>query len=184
MPQTILALLALMLSSTFALQQSRHTLQTEMNMIQREAQIHARGVATEVFAEIANLPFDEATATAEGIVPVSELTPEPFEEELTFAEAGDVDDVHQMVPYLVTRTLMRPDGTPATLTFAVSATVEYAEIRSVGGEEVMTPTADDAKTYTKLVTLRVRCTNLDGSGWGDSTLLTLARPYSYNPSRF
>lgn len=183
MPQTILALFALMLSSTFALQQSRHTLQMEMNMVQREAQVHARGVASEVFAEIAGLPFDEATATAEGRVPVTALTPEPFEEGLAFADAAAVDDVHEMLPYLVTRTVTRPDGTLTQLTFAVTATVEYAEIRSEGGEEVMTPTPDDARTYTKLVTLRVRCVDLDGSAWGNSTLLTLARPFSYNPSQ-
>lgn len=182
MPQTILALFALMLTSTFALQQSRHTLQMEMNMVRQEARTHARGVASEVFAEIANLPFDEATATAEGTVARAALTPAPFEEGIAFAEAAAVDDVHEMLPYLVTRTVMRPDGTPAQFTFAVSATVTYAEIRVEGGEEVMTPTADGAPSYTKLVTLRVRCLDLDATSWGGSTLLTLARPYAYSPA--
>jgi hypothetical protein len=186
MPQTILALFALMLSSTFALQQSRHVLQTEMNMVRQEAQTHARGVASDVFAQIASLPFDEATATATataaGRVPVSALTPEPFEEGLAFADAADVDDVHEMRAYVVTRTLTRPDGTTGRLTFSVTATVDYAELRTEGEDEVMRPTPDNSRTYTKLVTLRVRCLDLDASMWGASAVLTLARPYSYTPA--
>lgn len=183
MPQTLLALLALMLTSTFALQQSRHTLHTEMNMVRQEASTHARGVASEVFAEVASLAFDEATRAAEGTVPVAELTPEPFEEGKAFDDATDIDDVHRMLPHLVTRKVARPGGAFATLTFAVTATVDYAAIQSEGGEEVMAPTADNARTYTKLVTLHVRCLDLDGAAWGNSTLLTVARPYSYSPSR-
>jgi hypothetical protein len=183
MPQTLLALFALMLTSTFALQQSRHTLHTEMNMVRQEATTQARGVASEVFAEVANLAFDEVTHTAEGTVSVTDLTPEPFEEGKLFSDATDVDDVHRMVPHLVTRTVARPDGTFSTLTFAVTATVDYAVIQSEGGEEVMAPTADNARTYTKLVTLHVRCLDLDNAGWGNATLLTLARPFAYSPSR-
>jgi hypothetical protein len=120
--------------------------------------------------------------TATGRVAVSELTAEPFDEGLAFSDAADIDDVHRMLPYLVTRTLTRPDGTTGQLTFAVTATVEYAELRTDGEDEVMTPTPDDSKTYTKLVTLQVRCIDLDASMWGGSTLLTLARPFSYTPA--
>lgn len=183
MPQTLLALFALMLTSTFALQQSRHSLRVEMNMVQREAQVHARGVASEVFADIAGLAFDEATADAEGVVPVSALTPAPFDDGRAFADAEDVDDVHEMLPYLVTRTVTQPNGTPIQLTFAVTASVAYAEIESGAEGEVMTPTPDGSPTYTKLVTLRVRCINLDASVWGNATLLTLARPFSYSPAQ-
>ncbi len=185
MPQTILALFAVMLTSMFALQQSRQAIRVQMNVVQRETQTQARGVASEVFAEIASFAFDENTKNATGVVPPSGMTPEPFSTNKLFADADDVDDVHGMTPHLVTRDVTAPDGSLATLTFEVTATVDYAYFVVEGGEQKMKPTPDDSQTNHKLVVLSVRCLDLAGTPWDDPHFsLRLARPFSYAPAEF
>ena len=188
MPQTLLALFAVMLTSMFALQQSRQALKTQMTAVHRETQTQARGVASEVFAQIATFAFDENTENADGPVPVTSMTPEPFATGKDFTDTTAVfavEHVHGMLPYHVERAVTSPSGEQATLTFEVTATVDYADFATSGGEEVMQPTPGNQRSYYKLVALSVRCLDLENTPWGsDLFRLRLARPFSYSPTEF
>lgn len=89
MPQTILAILALMLATLFAHQQQRGYVRTQMNMVRNELALQGTGVAEEVLGEIGGTAFDEATidGTAEEgeLTDLSDFGPEAN---------PDIDDFH------------------------------------------------------------------------------------------
>lgn len=78
MPQTILAVLALMMATTFALQQQRSILHTRAKLIRNEIAVQSTGVAETVLSEIGTRAFDQATAGDSSLTSPSQLTPMPF----------------------------------------------------------------------------------------------------------
>lgn len=78
MPQTILAILALMMASTFVLQQQRSTLHTRAKLIRNEIALQSTGVAESVLSEIGTKAFDQHTeqlGDGETLGSPGELTP-------------------------------------------------------------------------------------------------------------
>ena len=102
MPQTLLALLALMLASLLTFNQQRLTMRAQRTMISNEIELAATGLASEVLEFIGARSFDEQTTpeairAANGKVP--EL-PSSFSGASRFGTAGECD-------------LLRPAATPS-----------------------------------------------------------------------
>ena len=64
MPQTLLALLALVLASLLTFNQQRLTLRSHNNLVEDEVELAAAGLASEIVALIEGRSFDEATTPA------------------------------------------------------------------------------------------------------------------------
>lgn len=144
MPQTLLALLALMTATTMSLTWQRDTIRAQMNTIEDELQIEARGVANEVFETVANLPFDENTPPSAPIAKsTTDLSPEwRFGSDRHWGDTSvdDIDDYHNMRPSTIIRTVTNPlDGTDVDVRFEITAKVDYVsddsgdELKSTGG---------------------------------------------------
>jgi hypothetical protein len=73
MPQTLLAILSMMIVSMFSLNQHRNLLSTRESMMRMEISLQATGVAVDWLEEIGTLSFDEATRDDE-ITSVNDLT--------------------------------------------------------------------------------------------------------------
>lgn len=74
MPQTLLALLALVLASFLTFNQQRLTLRSQQNLVEDEVELAAAGLASEIVAFVEGRSFDEATTPsaigeANGFVP-------------------------------------------------------------------------------------------------------------------
>jgi hypothetical protein len=110
MPQTLLALLALVLASFLSFNQQRLSSRSHQNMVSSELELAATGLASEVIEMIGARAFDRSTAPgriedADGVVPT---TPAGFAPASTFgtsaycdlltpadgASCNDVDDLH------------------------------------------------------------------------------------------
>ncbi len=95
MPQTILALLAMMLATLFAMQQQRQALHARAQVVRNSIALHATGVLENRLGEIGAMAFDEATTAGEGANSVGELEPiGDFGSEE--GQPDDIDDFHQM----------------------------------------------------------------------------------------
>ena len=113
MPQTLLALLALMLASFLTLNQQQLTTRSRAQMSSDEVELAAVGLASEVFAMIDGRSFDENSSPAaiganDGEIPASGSdfkTPDTFGEDdrgddgcdlrpAETPECDDVDDLH------------------------------------------------------------------------------------------
>ncbi len=61
MPQTMLAVLSMVVTTLFAFNQHRNVLNTRLNMVREDMAIRSTGVAVDVLEEIGSMSFDEAT---------------------------------------------------------------------------------------------------------------------------
>ncbi len=118
MPQTLLALLALMLAVTFSINQREATTAAQMRMIDSEIGVMATGVANQVFDHIGTFPFDAA-----GVVD----SPSQFRPASSFGEArgweaaSTIDDFHDQ------STEFSVEAAHGSIDFSVSAHVEYVQ---------------------------------------------------------
>ncbi len=61
MPQTMLAVLAMVVTTLFSFNQHRNVLGTRLNMVREDMAIRSTGVAVDLLEEIGSMSFDEAT---------------------------------------------------------------------------------------------------------------------------
>lgn len=140
MSQTMLALLALMLASLFAVQQQRQTAEMRLAMIRSEVSTQSTGVAVDRLEEIGSMSFDEATIGNETLSAVDSLTAgPPFGSD---APGNDIDDFDG-----VTVDTFRVAGTQQ-LNFRMTSRVRYASEASFETEVA-------SRTKVKKVTVKV-----------------------------
>lgn len=187
MPQTLLAVLALVLASVVTLNQQRLRVRAHQTMVEEEMELAATGTSMNILELVAARSFDETT-TPEGMEGESRLAPptrpDGFARPNRFGWSGqcdlqfpvntpgcdDVDDLHmsgrdEWVPVRV--------GLSGGnwLDFTAYVTVDY--VTGVGGE---TPSSDP--TLFKRVTLRMRSDLVDE---GQRDILELRRVVAYDP---
>lgn len=133
MPQTMLALLGMMLVAQFTLRQQREVIHGQMATIKTEVATIAASVAVERLERIVVMPFDEATREGIALTSPSQLTARAaFRADAPSDDADDFDGSSIVVG--------RPVGSD-TLWFDVRTTVSYAD--------ELKPSVD-AATQTKL----------------------------------
>ena len=98
MRQTIMGLLGLMIAMLLSLNVHRASLTAKIYIIDNEMETIASGIALEVLDYVGSKPFDAATAN-DTVNNASELTPLPFATGMTYQEADDIDDFHQIQTY-------------------------------------------------------------------------------------
>lgn len=146
MPQSILAMLALLMASTFVMQQQRSTLHTRAQLIRNEIALQSTGVAESVLAEIGTKAFDKKTdelSAGETLDDPEDLTDEEFDGS-SVREA--VEDYHDQT--LTRQRAFRGE----TLDFTVDVEVTYVQ------SDQETPAGDETKN--KMATVTVRSTDL------------------------
>ncbi len=120
MPQTLLALAAMMMATLFALNQQRGIMQTRMSMMRNEVATAATGVAVDRLEEVRSMAFDEATKGEGKIFSSTELTSKP-----TFTDdAPPIDDIDDFDGSSVERFRVWMSD---TLRYGVETVVAYAE---------------------------------------------------------
>jgi hypothetical protein len=129
MPQTILALVAVFILSTYSLSQLRNTAAIERRSVQREIELVAGDVARERLAEITERVFDQADAAGSslrlstaGLTQVADMGPDAGE--TGPALYNDVDDFHQADGSALADSA---DWDGGTLYFDVMITVRYVD---------------------------------------------------------
>ena len=150
MSETLLALVALMITTFFVFSQQRGLVENERELASIELEVLADAVGSEVMEQIAVKPFDAATI---GINP-QEATLADLTSSVAFGEdrdcpaaCDDIDDFHHMKPDTVFFEVGRDEhGAPFGFDFVVTAEVSY-----VDGEGRRTP----HRTWVKEVTLFV-----------------------------
>lgn len=140
MSQTMLAILALMLATLFAVQQQRQTAEIRFGMIRSEISTQTTGVAVDRLEEIGSMAFDESVVGDETLASLASLTAGP--PYAADAPGNDLDDFHA-----VTVDTFRVAGTQK-LNFRMTSTVRYAS-ESDFQQEVGGP------TKVKKVTVKV-----------------------------
>jgi hypothetical protein len=162
MPQTILALLALMVAMLFSLQMQKRALQTQQRMIRDDLAIHSTGFADEMLGLVGTQAFDEAVKGSQTVDARSELTAGP-----PFNDGGsnndDIDDFHDA--FANNDLTRRVNG--ADLTFDIDVDVEYVENDDTDGSRAT------RRTKTKRVTVKV--TSLDVP---NAQTIELSRPFT------
>ncbi len=138
MRQTIMGLLGLMIAMLLSLNVQRASLTAKAQVIDNEMETIASGVALEVLDYVGSKPFDAATALAE-VEDESELTALPFSTGMSYEEADDIDDFHQIQTY----TFPEFD-----FDFEIDITVEYVDENDP--EVVAT-----SQTFAKKVTVTI-----------------------------
>lgn len=173
MPQTLLALLALMAAVTMSLSWQRDSMRAQMNLIEAELQVEARGVVNEVFEHVANLRFDENETPAS----TNDLTPETqfgINRSYNSLFVNDIDDLHGMRPHRIIREVTNPlTGGTAQVPFVVTAEVDYVDDSS--GEELRW--AGGARTFHKRFTVTVKPDV--GLARPERSAVTISRVFSY-----
>lgn len=186
MPQTLLSLLALALSSTLVFNQQRLTTAAQTRMVTDEIELAASALSADVLEFAEARSFDEATTPsaiqASGAVPGSAAS---FSDKALFgspdrgsagcdlitpgvtAECDDVDDLDGLADVPVQILLANGRSLP----FQVSLAVDY-----VTGPESTTPSA--TPTLHKRIRIRVRSPFVRG---GRSDVLEAPRVISYDP---
>lgn len=140
MPQTLLALLALMLAVTFSINQREATTAAQQRMLENEIGVMATGVANQVLDHIGAHRFDAAGA----VESTAQLRPyEAFGAAPSWEEATAIDDFHRK------QTEVEVEAGRGAIVFPVAAKVEYVE--RVGGDFVRS----DTQQYLKQVTITV-----------------------------
>lgn len=149
MPQTLLAILAMVVTSLFAFGQHRSILESRLKMIHQEVALRSTSVAVNVIEEIGSLAFDEATKD-EAIMSSNDLTIlTDGPAELETAQADDIDDFNNRER---TVTLVRKIG---SLNFVARSTVQY-----VNSDGTASPTV---ATKYKELTVSVKSADLASS---------------------
>jgi hypothetical protein len=140
MPQTALALFALVIVATFALNQRELTTQAQLNMMRNEIAVISTGVANEIFDDLGALPFDAQPQAASP----SDLTPpDRFGAAEDWESVAILDQVHGHT------TVARVATEHGTLELDVRAQVRY--VQKLGEEFV----ESEMPTYLKEVTLTI-----------------------------
>lgn len=177
MPQTMLALLALMTATTMSLTWQRDSIRAQMNMIEAELQVEARGVVNEVFETVASLDFDQQTTGGATVNSTDDLSPYyTFGTNRTWGSVNDIDDLHNMRPYDMERTVTNPvTGEDAQVIFQIMAKVDYVDDAS--GVELR-QSVGNARTFYKRFTVFVT----PQIGYADSTRtpIEVSRVFSYD----
>jgi hypothetical protein len=172
--QTLYAIIAMMVMSLFAMQQQRHALRSQMDMIDQEINTIASSVATERLEEIGSKAFDEATAK-EIITSKDELSPKSeFGKNKDANTTNDMDD-HDGTEVTIVRTIGGSD-----LAFTTTATVDYTEDGNLD-----LPSANRSKYKIVTVTVTVN-EGLDESLYSTEGLarktITMSQTYACNSS--
>ena len=200
MPQTLLALLALVLASFLTFNQQRLTMRSQTNMVTAELELAAAGLASEAMAFIEGRSFDE-NSTPEKIAAEGGAVPEEdsqFSSPGSFGYSGDCDylqpaatpncdDVDDLAGRgwtpvsieLARELIIDPDtGLPypdsvrtRELDFEVRTDVYYVDTA-----ESMTPAS--GRTRHKRVTMDIRTPHLPTSPDG---IMRVTRVVSYDP---
>lgn len=119
MPQTMLALLAVMMAALFSLNQQRGIMQTRMNMMQNEVMSAGTGVAVDRLEEVRTMAYDEETKGEDKIFASTALTSKP-----TFTDdAPPIDDIDDFDGSYVKRHRVWMSD---TLWYGVETSVVYA----------------------------------------------------------
>lgn len=119
MPQTLLALAAMMMATLFALNQQRGMMQTRMSMMRNEVETAATGVAVDRLEEVRAMSFDEATKGEDKVFSSSALTSKP-----TFTDdAPPIDDIDDFDESYVERFRVWKSD---TLWYGVETAIAYA----------------------------------------------------------
>ena len=96
MPQTMLAVLSMVVTTIFAFNQHRNVLSTRLNMVREDMAIRSTGVAVDILEEIGSMSFDEATRD-KIVASSSELTtlysPGDLGQDQTSVESGGTNDI-------------------------------------------------------------------------------------------
>ncbi len=100
MPQTMLAVLSMVVTTLFAFNQHRSVLSTRLNMVREDMAIRSTGVAVDILEEIGSMSFDEATrdkivASSSELTSVQRLSIHEVTEqtEQTSVESGGTNDI-------------------------------------------------------------------------------------------
>ncbi|WP_456424711.1 hypothetical protein [Rhodocaloribacter sp.] len=157
MSQTLLALVALLITMQISLVNQRSILNARVTMVDNELETIATGAALDILDYIGTKPFDEATAT--GFVSDAEdLTPLPFPTGGTYEEAEDIDDFNGIQTYVY-------DTDIDDISFSAEIEVRYVDEDDITQVSV-TP------TFSKEVVLTITHPNLEQP-------IVLNRVYSY-----
>jgi hypothetical protein len=151
MPQTLLALAAMMMATLFALNQQRGIMQTRMSMMRNEVATAATGVAVDRLEEVRAMSYDEATKGEDKIFSPAALTSKP-----TFTDdAPPIDDIDDFDGSYVERFRVWKSD---TLWYGVATAVTYAE-ESAPDVPLADPTH---RSKFKKATVTVSSLNVDG----------------------
>lgn len=147
----MLAILAMMLFSLFAVQQQEKVYYTQSIMIRQAVTAMLNGAAVERLEEISSKGFDQATVDNETLIAASQLASDitDFGPGNDHTAEDDVDDFHTAVD-----TLYRSIGADS-LGFMVSSQVDYAATTNPSQ-----PASSGTKTKYKLVTVTARSVEL------------------------
>jgi hypothetical protein len=157
MSQTLLALVALLITMQISLVNQRSILNARVTMVDNELETIATGAALDILDYIGTKPFDEATAT--GFVSDAEdLTPLPFPTGGAYEEAEDIDDFNGIQTYVY-------DTDFDDMSFSAEIEVRYVDEDDITQVSV-TP------TFSKEVVLTITHPNLEQP-------IVLNRVYSY-----
>lgn len=150
MPQTLLALAAMMMATLFALNQQRGIIQTRMSMMRNEVATAATGVAVDRLEEVRAMSFDEATKGEDKIFSPAALTSKP-----TFTDdAPPIDDIDDFDGSYVERFRVWKSD---TLWYGVATAVAYAQESAPD-----VPLADPSqRSKFKKATVTVNSLNVD-----------------------
>ena len=120
MPQTLLAICAVMLATFFAFQQQRSVLETRLEMVRNEVETAATGVAVDRLEEIGVMAFDEATKSGDKIFSSASLTSSA----IFTVDAPPIDDLDDFDGSYVERFRVYSGD---TLWYGVETGIEYAD---------------------------------------------------------
>lgn len=195
MPQTLLALLAVVIATTFAISQTQAVTHQDMQVVAMEVQTQAVGLASEWLDEAAARSlaggFDEVTGlalTAAEVVPAALLTPaarfgpdgQALGAELTAAAFDDIDDYHGLSAYVLRQVTPPEGGAPVRVRYHVTARVQYVTDTDAAGQPLGQLRPAAAPTYRKLVEFTVTYAGTDaGEGGLQLPPVTLSRVFSY-----
>lgn len=99
MPQTLLALVSLMVAMQLSLLQQRSVLNARLDMVDSEYETIATGAGLDILDYVGSKPFDEAVIT-QTVTDPSDFTPLPFSTGGQYEDAVDIDDFNQIAPYV------------------------------------------------------------------------------------
>lgn len=185
MPQTILAILALMITITLSLGAQKQTTRAQEKMIANELEVMATGVALEAMERIRVRAFDEKTTSGDEVYTKDEFehpaewegrgenwTCETFHGSGSSSDCDDLDDYHKMKPAILEFDMGKdPGGNALNFPFEVEVRVTYVD------EDLE---AVSEQTYQKQVTVYVQ----DKPQPGGRTILKrpieLQRTFAYN----
>jgi len=179
MQQTLLALLALIITVFLSYNQERSMIHAKGAMIDAEMEVMASGVALQVLEFIGHGAFDEQTTDDAKVTLTSELTSAgsfgasgrcdvsaPIETTYPYTVCDDIDDFHQMVMEHVPFVLQSD-----TVFFDVTAEVQYVD---ANGD------AATGATFNKKVVVTVQHAGLKQYL---KTPVLLSRTFSYERMR-